>query len=75
MSDIAERTGRTRQNVQQWVKPPPEGSAGRSLAWRWAEVNAWLNVHAADLAAGGQQEPGRREGLPVSSEADQPELP
>ena len=49
--DIAGRTGHTRQNVQQWTNgerngdrpfPPPEGSAGRSLVWRWAEVNAWL---------------------------------
>jgi Domain of unknown function (DUF4287) len=51
ISDIAERTGRTRQNVQQWVTgernaghpfPPPEGCAGRSLVWRWADVNDWL---------------------------------
>ncbi|OKK19878.1 hypothetical protein AMK09_14690 [Streptomyces sp. CB02488] len=52
VSDIAERTGRSRQNVLQWVNgerrtevgafPDPEGTAGRSLVWRWAEVNAWL---------------------------------
>jgi hypothetical protein len=51
VSDIAERTGRTRQNVQQWVTgernsdhpfPSPEGCAGRSLVWRWADVNGWL---------------------------------
>jgi predicted DNA-binding transcriptional regulator AlpA len=51
ISDIAERTGRTRQNVQQWVTgernsdhpfPSPEGCAGRSLVWRWADVNGWL---------------------------------
>jgi predicted DNA-binding transcriptional regulator AlpA len=55
--DIAERTGHTRQNVQQWVNgerngdrpfPPPEGSAGRSLVWRWAEVNAWLRPLGLD---------------------------
>jgi len=49
--DIAERTGHSRQNVQQWVSgernsdrrfPPPEGSAGRSLVWQWADVNEWL---------------------------------
>lgn len=50
--DIAERTGRTRQNVLQWVNgerrteagafPDPEGTVGRSLVWRWAEINAWL---------------------------------
>lgn len=51
VSDIAERTGHTRQNVQQWVTgernsghpfPSPEGCAGRSLVWRWADVNDWL---------------------------------
>ncbi|MER6100770.1 hypothetical protein ABT115_00115 [Streptomyces sp. NPDC001832] len=52
VSDIAERTGRSRQNVLQWVNgerradagafPDPEGTAGRSLIWRWSEVNAWL---------------------------------
>ncbi|MER6403638.1 hypothetical protein ABT269_08945 [Streptomyces viridosporus] len=52
VSDIAERTGRTRQNVQQWVNgerragkerfPAPEGVAGRSPVWRWGDVNAWL---------------------------------
>ncbi|MGW0792213.1 helix-turn-helix transcriptional regulator [Streptomyces sp. NPDC002911] len=50
--DIAERTGRSRQNVLQWVHgerraeagpfPDPEGTVGRSLVWRWAEINAWL---------------------------------
>jgi predicted DNA-binding transcriptional regulator AlpA len=103
VSDIAERTGHTRQNVQQWVNgerngdrpfPPPEGSAGRSLIWRWAEVNAWLkplglddravrptreesafldvaliewhHAHAADLTADGQQEPARRAAAPAA---------
>lgn len=51
ISDIAERTGHSRQNVLQWVKgerngsrpfPAPEGTVGRSLAWRWADVNDWL---------------------------------
>ncbi|QNE78151.1 hypothetical protein F0344_29290 [Streptomyces finlayi] len=52
VSDIAERTGRSRQNVLQWVNgerradagafPDPEGTVGRSLVWRWAEINAWL---------------------------------
>ncbi|MFF8912294.1 helix-turn-helix transcriptional regulator [Streptomyces sp. NPDC015032] len=51
-SDIADRTGRSRQNILQWVNgerrhdarafPDPEGTVGRSLVWRWAEVNAWL---------------------------------
>ena len=49
--DIAERTGHSRQNVLQWVNgerngsrpfPAPEGTAGRSLIWRWADVNDWL---------------------------------
>ncbi|MER5365194.1 hypothetical protein [Streptomyces sp. NPDC002722] len=52
VSDIAERTGRSRQNILQWVNgerrhdgrafPDPEGTVGRSLVWRWAEINAWL---------------------------------
>lgn len=51
VSDIAQRTGHSRQNVQQWVNgernggrpfPAPEGCAGRSLVWRWADVNEWL---------------------------------
>jgi uncharacterized protein DUF4287 len=57
VSDIAERTGHTRQNVQQWVSgernaarpfPPPEGCAGRSLIWRWADVNDWLKPLGLD---------------------------
>lgn len=54
VTDIAERTGRSRQNILQWVNaerrndaqafPDPEGTVGRSLVWRWAEVNAWLAV-------------------------------
>ncbi|MCD0483245.1 hypothetical protein LO771_12715 [Streptacidiphilus sp. ASG 303] len=59
VSDIAERCGRSRQNVAQWVGgerraaaeapfPEPEGTAGHSLVWRWAEVNAWLARVGAD---------------------------
>jgi hypothetical protein len=57
ISDIAERTGHSRQNVQQWVTgernagrpfPPPEGTAGRSLVWRWADVNGWLKPLGLD---------------------------
>jgi predicted DNA-binding transcriptional regulator AlpA len=51
ISDIAQQIGHSRQNVQQWVNgerngsrpfPAPEGYAGRSLVWRWADVNEWL---------------------------------
>ena len=51
ISDIAQRIGHSRQNVLQWVNgerngsrpfPAPEGCAGRSLIWRWADVNEWL---------------------------------
>ena len=51
ISDIAQRIGHSRQNVQQWVNgerngsrpfPAPEGCAGRSLVWRWADINEWL---------------------------------
>lgn len=53
ITDISERTDRTRQNVLQWVNgerrstepfPDPEGTAGRSLVWRWGEVSAWLRA-------------------------------
>ncbi|MEV7964803.1 hypothetical protein AB0O34_02330 [Sphaerisporangium sp. NPDC088356] len=50
--EIAERTGRSRQNVTQWVTgkrhndltpfPAPEGTVGRARVWLWTEVNAWL---------------------------------
>ncbi|MFF7457369.1 helix-turn-helix transcriptional regulator [Kitasatospora sp. NPDC008115] len=50
--EIAERSGRSRQNVTQWANgerqataesfPLPEGTAGRSRAWLWSEVNEWL---------------------------------
>jgi predicted DNA-binding transcriptional regulator AlpA len=51
IADIAQRAGHSRQNVLQWVNgerngsrrfPAPEGTAGRSLVWRWADVNGWL---------------------------------
>jgi len=51
ISDIAQRAGHSRQNVLQWANgeryasrpfPAPEGTAGRSLVWRWADANDWL---------------------------------
>lgn len=59
--EIAERTGRSRQNVSQWVSgarkaqgepfPAPEGTVGRSHAWLWSEVNQWLTAHGLDDGA------------------------
>ena len=56
--EIAERIGRSRQNVSQWIKgerqveagpfPQPEGTAGRSKVWLWSEVNAWLREVGLD---------------------------
>ncbi|MEU3446539.1 hypothetical protein AB0H29_04835 [Streptomyces thermolilacinus] len=56
--EIAERTGRTRQNVSQWIAgarkgqgapfPAAEGTVGRSQAWLWSEVNQWLAGHGLD---------------------------
>jgi len=52
VADIAELCQRSRQNVQQWVDgernaevpfPSHEGTVGRSLAWRWGDVNTWLD--------------------------------
>ena len=49
--EISQRTGRTRQNVLQWINgerqakrpfPAPEGTAGRARVWLWTEVNDWL---------------------------------
>ncbi|QNP62637.1 helix-turn-helix transcriptional regulator [Streptomyces genisteinicus] len=67
VSDIAERAGRTRQNVQQWLSgerrqdklpfPDPEGIAGRSPVWRWGDVNAWL----AQFGEGDDVHPPTRE--------------
>ncbi|MCP4967166.1 MAG: XRE family transcriptional regulator [bacterium] len=51
-ADIAERTGRSRQAVNHWVKRdggsrgfpiPAYGASTRSPLWRWADVQAWLN--------------------------------
>ncbi|WP_150237397.1 helix-turn-helix transcriptional regulator [Nocardiopsis quinghaiensis] len=57
VSDIAELTGRTRQNVDQWVRgqrhdgapfPRPEAVVGRSLVWLWSEVDEWLREIGLD---------------------------
>jgi predicted DNA-binding transcriptional regulator AlpA len=57
VADIAERTDRSRQNVDQWVKgerhrdhpfPQPEGTVGSSLVWLWSEVNDWLHPLGLD---------------------------
>ncbi len=49
-SEIAARTGRSRQSVDQLVKgqrgpggfPPPASHATRNPLWRWSEVEAWF---------------------------------
>ncbi len=50
-ADIAERTGRSRQAVNHWIKRdadtsgfpgPAYGTSTRSPLWRWADVQAWL---------------------------------
>ncbi|MEU5364860.1 hypothetical protein ABZ354_15455 [Streptomyces sp. NPDC005925] len=61
VNEIAERTGRSRQNVSQWIAgerkvqgspfPAPEGTVGRSRAWLWSEVNRWLAAHGLDDGA------------------------
>ncbi|CAM3804915.1 hypothetical protein [Nocardiopsis rhodophaea] len=69
VADIAERTGRTRQNVTQWIRgerrnsegaafPRPEGAVGRSLVWLWSEVNEWLRGIGLD---DGENHPTRSE--------------
>lgn len=49
-AEIAERTGRTRQNVDQLIRgqrgpgrfPPPTSHATRNPLWRWSEAEAWF---------------------------------
>ncbi|MGQ0616241.1 MAG: helix-turn-helix transcriptional regulator [Acidimicrobiia bacterium] len=49
-SEIAERTGRTRQSVDQLIKgqrgpgdfPAPASHATRNPLWRWSEVETWF---------------------------------
>ena len=50
-TEIAERTGKSRQAVNHWIKrdrhrsefpPPAYGSQSRSPLWRWSDVGAWL---------------------------------
>ncbi|MGW4896885.1 helix-turn-helix transcriptional regulator [Kitasatospora sp. NPDC004240] len=57
VAEIAQRTSRTRQNVNQWINgdrqgkarfPLPEGTAGRSHVWLWSEVNRWLRIIGLD---------------------------
>lgn len=51
-ADIAERTGRTRQAVNHWIKrdrdssgfpEPAHGTETRSPLWRWSDVAVWLD--------------------------------
>ena len=50
-TDIAERTGKSRQAINHWIKrdghrsgfpAPAYGAQSRSPLWRWADVAAWL---------------------------------
>lgn len=49
-SEIAERTGRSRQSVDMLIKgkrgpggfPPPASHATRNPLWRWSEVEQWF---------------------------------
>lgn len=52
-SEIAERTGRTRQSVDQLIKgqrgpggfPSPASHATRNPLWRWPEVETWFAAY------------------------------
>ncbi len=52
-SEIAERTGRSRQSVDQLIKaqrgpggfPAPATHATRNPLWRWSEVEAWFAAY------------------------------
>ena len=52
-TDIADRTGKTRQAVNHWIKrdadrsgfpAPALGAQTRSPLWRWADVAVWLGA-------------------------------
>ena len=54
-ADIAERTGRSRQAVNHWIKrdadrsgfpEPAYGTSTRSPLWRWGDVQSWLEPDA-----------------------------
>ena len=71
VSDIADLTGRTRQNVTQWTRgqrrdgvlfPAPEATVGRSSVWLWSEVNAWLRGIGLD---DGELRPTRAEATEI----------
>jgi predicted transcriptional regulator len=58
-ADIAERTGRSRQAVNHWIRrdaessgfpAPAYGTSTRSPLWRWTDVQAWLEPdgHSGD---------------------------
>jgi len=58
-ADISERTDRSRQAVNHWIKrdadssgfpDPAYGASSRSPLWRWADVQAWLepDAHTSD---------------------------
>ncbi len=59
MSDIAERTRRTRQSVSMLVDgrrgggdfPPPAAGNVRSPLWHWADVEAWFATEEQDATA------------------------
>src|SRR5438270_5209161 len=52
-SEIAQRTGRSRQSVDQLIKgqrgpgnfPAPTSHATRNPLWRWSEVEAWFALY------------------------------
>jgi len=52
-SEIAERTGRSRQSIDMLIRgqrgpgnfPPPASHATRNPLWRWSEVDAWFATY------------------------------
>lgn len=60
MTDIATRTGRTRESVRLLIAgergpggfpPPVTDPRSRYRLWRWAEVHRWLTTHYGDHPA------------------------
>ena len=68
-ADIAERTGRSRQAVNHWIKrdadssgfpEPAYGTSTRSPLWRWGDVQSWLEPDADTRRSGTDHRLGQR---------------
>lgn len=85
IADIAGRAGRPVPEIEQWTHgdslaagsfPSPEGAPGRSLVWRWGEVNEWLTpLGLGDGAARPSRAEAARIDISLLDQAKTPALP